>query len=99
MLTGPKIHTTLPLILDRGNRKRLVLVRSEVLEQFFNTMTAEYKYSRFESGEFIATSSNADITETQNFFSIFYCVSEIYVKFRVFRKKRSVSKVKYYGNY
>ena len=41
-----------------------------------------------ESGEFIKTSSNADISKTENLLSIFYCVSEIYVKFRVFRKKK-----------
>ena len=41
-----EIHTTLPLILDRGSRKRLVLVRSEVLGQVVNTLTADYKYSR-----------------------------------------------------
>ena len=38
--------TGLPLILDRGTRKRLVLVRSELLGQLFNTLTADYKYSR-----------------------------------------------------
>ena len=32
----------------------------------------------------MATSSNADISETENFFWIFYIVSEIYVKFGVF---------------
>ena len=41
-----EIHTTLPLILDRGSRKILVLVRSAVLGQFVNTLTADYKYSR-----------------------------------------------------
>ena len=35
----------------------------------------------------LVTSSSADISETENLFSIFYCVSEIYGKFRVFRKK------------
>ena len=29
----------------------------------------------------MATSSNADISQTENFFWIFYCFSEIYVKF------------------
>ena len=37
-----------------------------------------------ESRECIATSSKADTSETENFFWIFSCVSEIYVKFRVF---------------
>ena len=33
--------TTLPLISERGSRKILVLVRSEILEQFVNTLTAD----------------------------------------------------------
>ena len=37
-----------------------------------------------ESGEFTATSSNADISKTKNFLWIFYCFCEFYVKFRVF---------------
>ena len=41
-----QIHTTLPLILDRESRKRLVLEGSEVLGQFAETLTADYKYSR-----------------------------------------------------
>ena len=39
----------------------------------------------------MVTSSNADISETENLFSIFYCVSEIYVKFRVFFLKKDQS--------
>ena len=41
-----KIHTTLQLILDRGRWKRLVLVISELLAQFVNTLTADYRYCR-----------------------------------------------------
>ena len=47
----------------------------------------------------MATSSNSDISKTENFLGIFYFFSEIDVKFRVFRKKTSVSKIKYHGNY
>ena len=47
----------------------------------------------------MATSSKADISESEHFFWIFHYVFEIYVKFGVFRKKRSVSKLNYYGNY
>ena len=36
----------------------------------------------------MATSSMADISETEHFFWIFYCFSEIYVKFGVFPKKK-----------
>ena len=42
-----RFYTTLPSILERGNRKRLVLVRSESLGEFVNTFTADYKYSRW----------------------------------------------------
>ena len=40
-----QFHTTLPLISDRGSRKMLVVVRFELLRQFVNTLTADYKYS------------------------------------------------------
>ena len=36
--------TTIPLFQGRTSKKRLVLVRSEVLGQFVNTMAADYKY-------------------------------------------------------
>ena len=42
-----QFHTVLPLIWDRGSRKRLVLVISEPFEQFVNRLTADYKYSRY----------------------------------------------------
>ena len=41
-----QFHTTLPLICDRGSSRRLVLVRSELLGQFVNTLTPDYKNSR-----------------------------------------------------
>ena len=41
-----QLHTTLPLIRDRGSRKWLFLIRSELLGQFVDTLTADYKYSR-----------------------------------------------------
>ena len=39
-------HTAIPLIWGRTSRKRLVLVGSEVLGQFVNTITAVYNYIR-----------------------------------------------------
>ena len=35
----------------------------------------------------MATGSKEDISRTEHFFSIFYCVSESYIKFVVFLKK------------
>ena len=37
--------------------------------------------------EFSATISNAFISETKDFFWIFYCISEMCMKFRAFSKK------------
>ena len=37
-----QFHTTLALVSERGSRKRLVLVTSELLKQFVNTFTADY---------------------------------------------------------
>ena len=43
---GNHFHTAIPLIGGRTSRKRLVLVISEVLGQFVNTITAVYNYIR-----------------------------------------------------
>ena len=45
-----QFQTNLPLSCERRSRKRLVLVRSEFLGQFVNTLTADYKYSRKNRG-------------------------------------------------
>ena len=39
-------YTTIPLILDNLNWKKLLLVRIEILGLFVNTLTADEKYSR-----------------------------------------------------
>ena len=39
----------------------------------------------------MATSSKSDISKTENYFWIFYYVSEMYVKFGVFFKKKDHS--------
>ena len=43
---GNHFYTAIPLIWGRTSRKRLVLVRYEVLGQFANKSTVHYKYSR-----------------------------------------------------
>ena len=45
---GNHFYTAIPLIWGRTSRKRLVLVRSEVLGQFAKTSTVHYKYSRYD---------------------------------------------------
>ena len=41
-----QLHSTLQLLSDRGSRKMLVVVGSDLLGQFVNTLTADYKYTR-----------------------------------------------------
>ena len=73
----------------------MVLVRSEVLGQFVNTMTAVYNYFRWNLENLrqrvqtlislkAKTFSDFLLLKSKNFFWIFYCFTEIYVKFRVF---------------
>ena len=38
-------YTTIPLIRERTSRNRLMLVRSEVLGQLVNNLTADYEHS------------------------------------------------------
>ena len=45
-LARNQFHITLPLTWERRSRKRFFLVRSELLGQFVNTLTADYMYSR-----------------------------------------------------
>ena len=45
----------------------------------------------FQNAEFPAKTSNAVIEETKSFFLIFYCVSEMYIKFRTFWEKDQAS--------
>ena len=48
LLRSPRnqFHPTLSSIWERGSRERLVQGRSELLGQFVNTLTADYRYSR-----------------------------------------------------
>ena len=63
-----QFQTNLPFIWESRSRKRLVLVRSEFLGEFVNTLTVKLAVFSLESGEFMATSPNADILETDCLF-------------------------------
>ena len=49
---GHHFYTTSPLIRDRVSWKKLLLVRSEILGLFVNTLTADVKYSRLNRQNF-----------------------------------------------
>ena len=46
-----------------------------------------------------ATNSNAIISKSKNIFSIFFCISQIFIKFVLLCKKRSASEVICFWNY
>ena len=52
-----------------------------------NTCTRQSNVFSSQYAEFDGTSSDAIIFKTKDFFFIFYCVSDIYMKWRTFSKK------------
>ena len=76
-----------------------VLLRSELLGQFVNTLTADYKYSR-QNRENLSQEVPMQISlklKTCSRFFIAFLKSTLNLEY--FEKKRSVSELKYYGNY
>ena len=94
-----QFQTPVLLTLDRGSRKRLVLVTSELLGQFLNTLTADYKYSRQNRenlSQQVPMKTSLKRKTCSRFFIVFLKST---LNLEHFFKKRSVSKLKYYGNY
>ena len=58
-----------------------------MLRLFVNTLTADKQVFSQQYAEFTAIISNAIISETKHYFSIFCCISEMGMKFRAFSKK------------
>ena len=67
----------------------LVLVRSELLEQFLNTLTADNQQSRYNREKLWQQVPMQTSLKLKPYSRFFYCISRMYVKFGVFRKKRS----------
>ena len=80
-----------PWISGKLSWKKIALLWSKILRLFANTFTADDKYSMPQYAEFSATNSNAFISKSENFFWIFYSISEMCIKFRTFGKKGWVS--------
>ena len=57
----------------------------------FNTLTADDKYSLLNKDKFNATNSDQIIAKTKSFFTIFYCIFEMCIKFlNIFKKKMTL---------
>ena len=64
-------YTTIPLMSDGTSRNRLVLVRSEVLGQLVNTLTADYKHSAW-NRENLPQQVQTQISQERKTFSGFF---------------------------
>ena len=67
------------------------LVTSEVSRLFVNTLTTDDKYSRRNMQIFWQQLQTLLSPEQKPILSIFDCISEMFIKFRTFSKKRRVS--------
>ena len=61
-----------------------LLVISEVLRLFGNTLTADHMYSPHYFREIFGKCLNVIISKTENIFSIFYNIFAVYTKFCTF---------------
>ena len=82
MLKSPwhHFHHNFQLIKDTLSWKTSLLVASEILELFGNTLTADHMYSPYYLKEISETCSNPIIAKTENIFSSFHCIFAIYTK-------------------
>ena len=64
------------------------LVTSEIFRLFVNTLTPDEKYSRRYMQTFWEQVQTPLSQKERDFLKIFYCISEICMKFRKFRKKK-----------
>ena len=78
--TRPHFYITILLIRDKSSWKKLLLVTCEMLGLFVNSLTADNKYSRH-SRENFPQQIQMQLSQKQKNFSVFHCVSEIYIKF------------------
>ena len=67
------------------------LVTSEIFRLFFNTLTPDDKYSRRYMQIFWQQLQDAFISTRKDILLIFYCISEMCMKLRIFWNERRVS--------
>ena len=80
-------YQNFPSIQDALSSKTSLLVKSEILGLFGNTLTADHMYFRRQMKKISATCSTPIISRTENIFWNFYCIFGICTKFCAFRKK------------
>ena len=76
-----------------------VLVRSELLGQFVKTLTGDYKYSRQNRENFSQQVPRQISLKLKNCSEFFIAFLKSTLNLEYFEKKRSVSELRFYGNY
>ena len=95
---GTTIILFFPWIWDILNWKKSLLVWFVILRLFVNSLTADNKFSPLQFAHF-DTNSNAIISKTKHILWIFYCSSEMCMKFRKFWIESWESYLNYFKNY
>ena len=80
-------YTTIALIWERTSRNRLVLVRSEVLGQLVNTLTADYKHSAWNRENLPQQVQTLISKETKTFSGFFIAFLKCTLNLEYFEKK------------
>ena len=80
-----------PWIPGELSSKKTALLWSKILRLFANTLTAGDKYSCRNMQNFLQQLQTLLSEKTEDFFWIFYCISEMCMKFRTFWRKGWVS--------
>ena len=88
-----------PWIPGELSWKKTALLWSKTLRLFANTLTADDKYSCRNMQNFLQQLQTLLSEKTEDFFWIFYCISEMCMKFRTFWRKGWVSQPNYFRNY
>ena len=88
----PYFYPNFTLIKKKVNQKTSVLVRSDILGLLGNTLTADHMnspHNTVKSVQQLQTplSPKPKISSQFLFSFIFFCISQIYIKFRAFSKK------------
>ena len=90
-VTRHHLYPLFPWIPGKLSWKKTALLWSKILRLFANTLTADDKYSCRNMQNFLQQLQTLLSEKTEDFFWIFYCISEMCMKFRTFWRKGWVS--------
>ena len=85
--TGKYFDSTFPSSWAKLSLEKLFLIRSEILGQLVNKLTANYEYFRNNGEKSTITNSNQMILKITNFLPYFLSIFGIFIKYPMLSKK------------